>query len=47
LPIGQKPYTITMPNTWNVAFDFEFFAGYGMPIVYLMAFPPMYMYMLA
>lgn len=42
-----KPYTIDMPNSINVAFDFEFAVTYILPVIYAFGFPPLYMYMLA
>lgn len=45
LPPHQKPLTILMPNSLNVAIDFESLVRYVFPICYLVQFPPMYMYM--
>jgi very-long-chain (3R)-3-hydroxyacyl-CoA dehydratase len=39
-----KPFTITLPNTYNFCFSFESFIKYGIPICYL-NFPPMFMHM--
>ena len=48
LPLARKdrPYTIDMPNTWNVAFDYESVVVYLVPLIYLFGFPPLYIYML-
>ena len=40
-----KYYSISMPNEWNFAFDFEYFI-YAMPFLYLAFFPLNYFYML-
>ena len=39
-----KPFTLTLPNTYNFSFSFETFIKYGIPICYL-NFPPMFMHM--
>lgn len=36
-----------MPNQWNVGIDFEKFVVFAIPLIYLVSFPPLYMYMLA
>lgn len=47
LPYDQKPWTIALPNKFNVGVDFEKFVVYAIPLIYLVSFPPLYMYMLA
>ena len=43
----MKPWTIAMPNRFNVGIDFEKFVVFAIPVIYLISFPPLYMYMLA
>ena len=43
LPKEKKPFTILMPNKYNVAIDFEFIIQYILPVLYLMIWPGMYM----
>lgn len=43
LPADQKPMTVHMPNKWNFAFEFEYFIMIGIPIIYILSFPPLYM----
>lgn len=45
LPASEKPYTVYMPNAWNFVIDFEFFVRWGVPLIYLVSFPPLFMYM--
>ena len=39
-----KPYTLTMPNSYNFAFHYELFLKLGIPIIYLVSFPGLFMH---
>ena len=39
-----KPYSIKMPNPYNIAFDFQMFMQ-SAPILYVLGFPVLYLHM--
>ena len=44
-PVGQKEFTYSMPNALNIAFDWESCIFYGIPTIYILFFPQLYMHM--
>lgn len=45
LPQSERPYTYSMPNTLNVAFDLTFIVQYVIPLLYICIFPQLYGHM--
>ena len=45
LPEDERPFTITLPNTWNFGFNYSGFIMIGVPIIYALSFPGLYMHM--
>ena len=41
---NEKPFTVNMPNKFNISFSFELFIQFIIPLCYL-NFPPMFMHM--
>lgn len=39
------PFSITLPNAWNLSFDWELFVRVGVPLLYIACFPGLYMHM--
>jgi hypothetical protein len=44
-PIGQKEFTVGLPNTFNISFDFESVIFIVIPILYALIFPGLYGHM--